>query len=108
MELSKFVESTLTELVSGVVAAQKAVVQSGAVINPLTKSGLVAARHDDGKNDLVKLHFDIGITATDSKSGGGGISVWGLGAKADLSKENTQVNRIQFHIPLSLPQSPKE
>jgi hypothetical protein len=55
------------------------------------------------------VDFDIAVTAEDAIKGGGegGIKVLGLGGKAsgELSSRDTTVSRIQFAVPILLPQS---
>ncbi|MGF7132076.1 hypothetical protein P3T40_003559 [Paraburkholderia sp. EB58] len=111
MNLSEFVKEVLTEIVAGVVAAQQG--KDGAFVVPGFDGGHQYARNDRfSSNASLKstvVDFDIALTVEESKSAGGGaeIKVWGVGAKAkgDLSAKDTSVSRVQFAIPILLPES---
>jgi hypothetical protein len=58
------------------------------------------------------VDFDIALTVEDSSktTGGGGLKVAGIGANinGESSSKDTKVSRIQFSIPVLLPESQKQ
>ncbi|WP_157647239.1 hypothetical protein [Burkholderia ubonensis] len=114
MNLSEFVREVLVEVVSGIRNAQQT--EGGAFIVPSGDGG-----HDYAKNARFSssarlkstiVDFDIALTVEDSaKAGGsGGLKVWGIGANiaGERSSKDTTVSRIQFSIPILLPESQKQ
>ena len=108
MNLEDFVANTLLEIVAGV---SKALVKSPQNISPSIGWG-----EDDPKilrtsNDnlgVFLVEFDVAVTASekDSKSGGGGITVFSVAsAKGDLSKasEQTSISKVKFSVPITYP-----
>jgi hypothetical protein len=60
----------------------------------------------------VKVEFDVAVTAGETKKSGGGagISVVGLGgggAHSTTEGQSSNVSRIKFSVPLTLPPEPK-
>jgi len=115
MELEEFVKAVLSQIVAGVRGAQE-VAGVGAFVVPAGIGG-----HDFAGHPRVSMKayltstivdFDIAVTAeeTSSTSGGGGLKVAGIGAS--LERESTardaRVNRIQFAVPILLPESQKQ
>lgn len=111
MELSEFVQATLSQIVEGVKKAQADVGKHGAHINPdllsgpsaLTSVGLLHTAH--GSAQLIS--FDVALTSvegSDRKAGVGVVAaVVSLGAGGEKHIENSQVSRVQFVVPLVLP-----
>ena len=58
------------------------------------------------------IDFDIAVTVetTDKASGSGGLKIAGIGASLEggTSSRDATVNRIQFGVPVLLPQSQKK
>ena len=111
-ELKDFVKSVLSNIVAGIREAQE-VDGVGAFIVPAGITG-----HDYAKHPRVSISsmisstivdFDIAVTAEDSKSlgGKGGIRIASFGASAEGAAESkdTHVSRIQFAVPILLPES---
>ncbi len=114
MELDEFVTTVLTNIVSGIREAQK-VEETGPFVVP----GMIGG-HEYAKHPRVSMKallsstvvdFDIAVTVEESKSksGGGGLKVAGIGASAEGSSaaKDTRVSRIQFGVPVLLPESQK-
>ena len=93
MELSAFVQKTISEVISGVREARKEAVNSGASLGSTRNGG--------------EIQFDVAITASESLSqdGGGGIVVMGIGVKGGGQAEsaNTTVSRVRFSVPVDYP-----
>ena len=114
MELDEFVKTVLENVLSGIREAQDV---DG--IGPFVIPSMIGG-HDYAKHPRVsiKAHltstiidFDIAVTIEESStvSGEGGIKVAGIGAKmeGDSSTKDTRVSRIQFAVPILLPESQK-
>jgi hypothetical protein len=111
MKLSEFVTEVLTEVISGVRAAQNQ--DGGAFVVPSGDGGHDYAKHtrfySGGRLKSTIVDFDIALTVEESSkgSGSGGLKVFGIGASAqgELASKDTTVSRVQFAIPLLLPPS---
>ena len=116
MELDKFIETTLTQIIRGVGAAhdETSNLVSGSV-NPKVMNQADGA--PKGKNyitqslDLVQMvDFDVAVTVSSdsNQKGGAGIKIAGLGGfSGDLEKasSSSQVSRLKFQVPITLPSS---
>ncbi len=111
MKLSEFIEEVLSEIVSGIRAAQSG--DGGAFIVPSGDGGHAYANHPrisaSARLKSTIVDFDIALTVEDSSkgAGSGGLKVFGIGAKlqGELQSKDTTVSRIQFAVPLLLPES---
>jgi hypothetical protein len=114
MNLNEFVKEVLVEVISGIRNAQQ--VEGGAFIVPCNDGGHEYANHPRfSSSSRIKstiVDFDIALTVEDSKKaeGGGGLKVWGIGASltGEQSSKDTTVSRIQFSIPILLPESKRQ
>jgi hypothetical protein len=115
MELKEFVKTVLSQIVSGIREAQ-GIDGVGAFIVPSQIGGHDYASHPrvsiKARLTSTIVDFDIAVTVEEStsKSGGGGLKVAGIGAALEgesLSKD-TRVSRIQFAVPILLPESQKQ
>jgi hypothetical protein len=114
MELREFVKAALVEVIAGIRDAQET--EFGAYIVPRSDGGHKYASNDrfseSARLKSTIVDFDIALTTEDSSSvgAGGGIKVLGVGAgvKGDKASRDMAVSRIQFAIPLLLPESEKE
>ncbi|CAE6900266.1 hypothetical protein [Paraburkholderia domus] len=114
MNLSEFVKEVLTEIVTGVRSAQQA--EGGAFIVPSGDGGHHYAKHDrfasQARIKSTIVDFDIALTVEDSSKAGasGGLKVWSIGANAagERASKDTTVSRVQFAVPILLPESQEE
>lgn len=114
MKLDEFVKEVLIEIVSGIRSAQA--IEGGAFIVPAGDGGHDYAKHprvsSSARIKSTIVDFDIALTVEDSSKaeGGGGLKVWGIGAnvQGSVTSKDTTVSRIQFAIPILLPQSPRK
>lgn len=112
MELDEFIKSVLVKVLSGIRQAQdeKSV---GAFVVPGGDGG-----HEYPKNARVSnsallkstiIDFDVAITieSSDKTAGGSGIRIAGIGAdiKGESATKDTKVSRIQFGVPILLPEN---
>lgn len=116
MQLHEFITETLVQIVKGVDNANGLLMDSTAIVNPrhvnynrdenIRAYGWLTEQKQ--KNRAVHLiEFDVAVTATEGKENKGGIGVSigtiGLGTTRKQDSEHTSVNRIQFGIPMVLP-----
>jgi hypothetical protein len=114
MKLSEFVQEVLTEIISGIRAAQS--IDGGAFVVPSGDGGHDYAKHprvsSSARLKSTIVDFDIALTVEDSSKGGGGgaLKVFGMGAnvQGEVSSKDTTVSRIQFAVPLLLPESQRQ
>ncbi|WP_416139925.1 hypothetical protein ACM26W_05985 [Halomonas sp. HK25] len=112
MELDEFVKSVLVNVLSGVKKAQNSE-GVGAFVVPSGDGG-----HDYPKNSRVSssarlkstiIDFDVAVTveSSDTTSGGGGLKIAEIGAdlKGEATSKDTKVSRIQFGVPIMLPEN---
>lgn len=115
MNLDEFVKTALVNILSGVRAAQDTD-GIGAFIVPSGIGGHAYANHPRVLNAArltsTIVDFDIAGTVEEGSSvaGGGGLKIAVIGAKLEghTSSKDTSVSRIQFAIPMLLPESPKQ
>lgn len=114
MELKDFVAQTLTQLIEGVVASQKAGSAHGATVNPQINPMSDSSKHGfvhcyEGFAQVVR--FDVALTVTEGTGTKGGIGVFAgpvnLGSSGQSSSSNSSVSRVQFNVPLILPNPPQ-
>lgn len=117
MELKDFVEGTITQVIEGVSAAQKACEKGDATVAPgpggghfaLTAPSIVASKIPtlSSGHPLTMLDFDVALTVTEGSAtkGGAGIAigVLALGTQGQSSMQNSSVSRIKFAVPIVLP-----
>ncbi|TQM12621.1 hypothetical protein FB548_1467 [Pseudoxanthomonas sp. 3HH-4] len=111
MQLKEFVSQALVDIIEGVRDAQGKVNLPGAQVNPhinsgtaeLTKLGMAWA---SGRAAHL-VRFDLAITATEGSGTKGGIGVLAgainLGSSGQSNSENVTASRIQFAVPVTLP-----
>ena len=115
MELDNFIEEVLTNIVSGIRGAQDKD-NVGAFVVPGGDGGHDYAKSARFSNSArlksTIVDFDIALTVEESgkTAGGGGLKVAGIGANVtgETSSKDTKVSRIQFSIPVLLPESQKQ
>src|SRR5687767_14554985 len=113
MELKDFVSMTLTQLVEGVQDAQAKLGDSGAKVNPNLHVGMGrevggGAIVSDGRGHAHIVQFDLGLTVTEGTGTKGGVGVvagvFNLGSAGESSNAKSAVSRVQFAIPIGLPE----
>jgi hypothetical protein len=106
MDLKEFVSATLTQIVDGVIEAQKQV--PGERINPrmsslteIDKLGLV------GFAGVQMIKFDVALStsegATTQAKAGVFVAPIAFGAQGQSIAASGTVSRVQFAVPLALP-----
>jgi len=111
MELKDFVKATITQIIDGVVEAQKYAKQHGGRVAPLhiSKLGLDGKVHETTlrTEKETPIEFDVAVTTSDGTQTKGGIGITvgaiSLGSAGQSKKDNELVSRIKFSIPVVLP-----
>jgi hypothetical protein len=108
MNLAEFVEKSLTEILSGIRAAQKT--EGGKAIaaemygTPPAGSLLVPG----GTSGMFSIvEFDVSVVAETSAAGKGGLRVWSVGVEAGGTRSDQQTSRVRFAVQMKLPQGEK-
>lgn len=107
MELKEFITSTLIQIQEGVQEAIKITQDKGlnGVINPIW--GTI----NDNSAHRQNIQFDVAVTVADKNNGSAQAGVKGsikivefsLGGSGEKTVEKSNVNRIQFTIPIIPP-----
>ena len=113
MNLRDFISETLIQIAEGVKDAQGKFSAHGARINPkITSAASRASEHGliSASGSAAQLvHFDVALTTTDGTGTKGGIGVFAgavsLGSSGQSKTENSSISRVQFIVPLVLPES---
>ncbi|MCP5358584.1 MAG: hypothetical protein H7A06_10620 [Pseudomonadales bacterium] len=108
MELSKFVQTTIEQIITGVSNSQEFARSKGATVNPARLEYL-----KDGKNNFhnsplpQNVEFDVGLTSTSTDESTEGIGVFlgsiNLGKKNEVGTEHTAITSVKFTVPIVLP-----
>lgn len=109
MDLKDFIQSAVSQIVEGVVAAQAAAALHGATLNPAADSAgkgtPSAAGPGAAAGRVSSIAFDVAVTAVASAAGEGGAQLRVAGAGADAPANGEPVTRLQFSLPIALPQA---
>ena len=115
MDLKDFIATSLTNLVEGLVEAQKQVAVHSAHINPgnlmrNTSEVGESAIWDNRNNNYARMvTFDVALTAEEGANTGAKVGVaaglFSLGAGGSTENRNLAVSRVQFSIPVLFPAS---
>ena len=108
MELNKFVQQTIEQIIEGVSNSQNYAKEKGAFVNPSNLN-----YHKDGKQNYYdhpipqEITFDVGLTSSTSGGSTEGIGVFlgsiSLGKKNESGTENSAITKVKFSVPVVLP-----
>lgn len=95
MKISRFISGSVTEVVQGLLQAQKAVALYG-----------VELKTTVGEFGFSELDFDLAVTTRTKNDVGGDIELSVLGVDLKLGSDSSQstVSRIKFSVQFSIPQ----
>ena len=110
MDLKDFIQSAVSQIVEGMVAAQAAAAVHGATLNPaLWRLQARAIRPQAGQGAagarVSNIAFDVAVTAVEGAGAEGSTQLRVAGAGADAHASGEQVTRLQFSLPIALPQA---
>jgi len=123
MELKDFIKNVIVEISQGVLMAKKELDDTDALVNPATTRGVITQLGGTDRS-VQNIEFDISVSITEEtesseqqdKKGTASVSVLqvlnlNFGAKNTetdaVSYRNATINRIKFHVPISLPTDAK-
>ncbi len=108
MDLKDFIQSAISQIVEGIVAAQSAATAHGTTLNPAFepsgKGNAAPAGQSAAAARVSNIAFDVAVTAVEA-AGGGAATLRVAGAGAALHTTGEQVSRLQFSLPIALPES---
>ena len=108
MDLKDFIQSAVSQIVEGMVAAQAAAAAHGATLNPAAdlvgKGNPSAAAHTAAAARPSNITFDVAVTAVES-AGVTGARLRVAGAGSGPHTKDEPVTRIQFSLPIALPEA---
>ncbi|EHK5112018.1 TPA: hypothetical protein NG611_004530 [Vibrio parahaemolyticus] len=116
MNLEDFISQSLSQIARGIEKANKELEDSQALVSP---EGVTGVKRESKYGSLQvdantwlkvsEISFDVAVTATSGTESGGrlGISVSGIniGANGKSNHGDTSESRIQFSVPMVLPQA---
>ena len=109
MDLKDFIQTAVSQIVEGMVGAQAAAAAHGATLNPASevsgKGNASTAGHAPAAARVSNIAFDVAVTAVDGAGAHGGATLHVAGAGADLHAKGEQVTRLQFSLPIALPEA---
>ena len=104
MKISHFISGGVTEVVQGLLQAQKAVALYGVKLKT-TGGSTRLANGSASAADFSTLDFDLAVTTRTSKDGLGDVelSVLGVDLKVGKDKSQSVVSRMKFSVEFSIP-----
>jgi hypothetical protein len=111
MDLKDFIQTAVTQIVEGVVAAQAAAATHRVVVNPAVHNpqGNPAGHRPDGSR-MSNISFDVAVTGVEGSvaQGSGKLQVagsWSARAGAETSASGEHCTRLQFSLPIAFPEA---
>ena len=112
MDLKDFIQTAVTQIVEGVVAAQTAAAVHRVVVNPAvepTPRGNAGGHAPDGSR-VSNISFDVAVTgvAGSPAQGSGKLQVagtWSTRAGAETNVSGEHCTRLQFSLPIAFPEA---
>ena len=107
MDLKDFIENAVAQIVEGVVAAQAVATAHGAILNPAlepgAKKGLPTEPAAGARVNTIA--FDVAVSAVEGPAAQGGNKLRVAGGAAGANAKGEQVTRLQFSLPIALPEA---
>jgi len=108
MDLKDFIQ-TAAQIVEGMVAAQADAATHGATVNPpvdlVGKGNPSSAAQLAAGTRVSSIAFDVAVIAVESSDADGSARLCVAGSGADLQAKGEQVTRLQFSLPIAMPQT---
>ena len=113
MDLKDFIQTAVTQIVEGVVAAQAVAAAHRVAVNPAVEPsgrGAAIAGHAANGSRLSNITFDVAVTGGEGSSalGGGKLLVagaWSARAGAETQATGEHFTRLQFSLPIAFPEA---
>lgn len=114
MDLKDFIQTAVTQIVEGVVAAQGAAAVHRVVVNPAVelggKSGHSPIAQGTAGSRVSNISFDVAVTGVEGASAQGSgklqvVGAWSARAGADTHATGEHLTRLQFSLPIAFPEA---
>ena len=114
MDLKDFIQTAVTQIVEGVVAAQAAAAAHRVVVNPALdvggRGGTASARPMADGPRVSNIAFDVAVTGVEGSAanGSGKLQVagtWSARAGAETNASGEHCTRLQFSLPIAFPEA---
>jgi hypothetical protein len=114
MDLKDFIQTAVTEIVEGVVAAQAAAAVHRVVVNPAIDAGARASHSPNGSTSagprVSNISFDVAVTGVEDSPGQGSgklqvVGAWSARAGAETQASSEHLTRLQFSLPIAFPEA---
>ena len=106
MNLAEFIEESLSEILTGIRAAQEkdGGGNVGAQMYSATEKGLLVA---SAAGQFTVVDFDVSVVAENTVGGKGGLKVWGAGIEGGAGHSSQHTSRVKFSVNVLIPQGDK-
>jgi hypothetical protein len=112
MDLKDFIQTAVTQIVEGVVAAQAAAAAHRVAVNPAIDAsprGNGVGQTADGSR-VSNISFDVAVTGVEGSvaQGSGKLQVagtWSARAGAETNASGEHCTRLQFSLPIAFPEA---
>jgi hypothetical protein len=114
MDLKDFIQTAVTQIVEGVVAAQAAAAAHRVVVNPAIdlngKGHASPGAHAGAGARVTNISFDVAVTGVEGSTaqGSGKLQVagtWSARAGAETRATSEHCTRLQFSLPIAFPEA---
>jgi hypothetical protein len=99
MDLKDFIQSAVSQIVEGMVAAQATAAAHGATLTPPMSARRTARRRPAKPRAAARVStiaFDVAVTAVESAGADGGTKLQVAGGGAEMQARGEHVTRLQF------------
>jgi len=112
MDLKDFIQTAVTQIVEGVVAAQAAAAVHRVAVNPAVDPGPRgngAGQPADGSR-VSNISFDVAVTGVEGSTAQGSAKLqvagtWSARAGAETNASGEHCTRLQFSLPIAFPEA---
>jgi hypothetical protein len=114
MDLKEFIQTAVTQIVEGVVAAQAAASAHRVAVNPAIepggKGGDAATRQAADGSRVSNIAFDVAVVGVDGSAAQGSARLqvagtWSARAGAETNATGEHCTRLQFSLPIAFPEA---
>jgi hypothetical protein len=107
MNLAEFVEETLSEILSGIRAAQKR--EGGGAVGAQMHGGKTDSNLINGGSSgtFTAVDFDVSVEAETTAGGKAGIRVMSIGIEGGGERKHQETSRVKFSVQLRIPDGDK-
>jgi hypothetical protein len=112
MDLKDFIQTAVTQIVEGVVAAQATAAAHRVAVNPAVDPGPRGnpAGHAADGSRLSTISFDVAVTGVEGSVAQGSAKLqvagtWSARAGAETSASGEHCTRLQFSLPIAFPET---